>query len=532
MSMWRGFVSLKLRILRHGPHGDRVFGLITGLVVASGVVTLAALTRSGTLDDSWLTAAISILGVAWFLGPILLPGAVPVLNPQWFRTLPKPPFRIAAALGPSEMLSVGTVITVASLSGFVVLASVHDGITIVAALVAVMTQLFFFVWLGRSVGALVVFMLRSRVGGWFAAFQMSALLAISFAGWIPVAAFLVPDLGSGRADAYTGEFWTELPGPLEQVLLAAPTGWGMAAINAASVSAPPVVVLLPLVGLLSLGVLLWMVWVVLTAATLRQPPTRASSRLKVRTRRALSARRYASPLRTDPVTAVAKRELKTWLRDPQRALELRHAWMTPLLMVLLVIPTAWYWSVPFVGVAAAVFAAMVAINTYALDGTALWQLLTTPGAIRADVRGRQLAWMLMFGLPILVASTTLSLVVESSLAHVALGATFAAVGVACGCAPLISALMPAVGRDARERLSTGQNAGNPAGGQMMSFTLVLFASFLPAILAAVLQLGDLWVFHLIFGLTTGGISIAVAGPLTVERLVITGPKLIASIKSG
>ncbi|WP_193070965.1 hypothetical protein [Brevibacterium sp. FME37] len=531
MGMWHRFASLKLRILRHGPHGDRAFGLITGLVVAAAVVTSAALVSTGTLDDSWLTAAVSILGFMWLLGPILLPGAVPVLNPQWFRTLPTPPFSIAAALSPSELLSVGTVVTAASLSSFVVVVSGHDGSTIIVAFVAAMTQLFFLVWLGRSAGALVAFMLRTRIGGWVAAFQMSALLAVSFAGWVPVAALLIPDLGIGHMEAHTGSVWTELPDQLERALLIAPTGWGLAAVHVAMTSGPLALVILPLSGLLVLGLLLWTVWMMLTAAVLRQPPAQVGSRITVRTGRARSLRRYGDGQRPDPMTAVAKRELKTWLRDPQRSLELRHAWMTPLLMMLLVAPTAWSWSLPFIGVAAAVFAAMVAINTYALDGTAIWQLLTTPGAVRADVRGRQLTWMLMFGLPIMVVTIILCLFTYSSLAFVAMGAALAAVGAASACAPLLSALMPAIGRDARERISTGQNAGNPAGGQMMSFTFVLFASTLPGILAAVLKLGDGWAAHLGFGLAILMISNAAAGPLTVRRLTITGPELLVSMRS-
>lgn len=531
MSMWRRFVSLKIRILSHGPHGDRAFGLIAGMVFAAAVVTAAALGSIGALDDSWLTAMVTVLSLMWLLGPILLPGAVPVLDPQWFRTLPQRPLRIAAALTPSELLSVGTVTTTAALSSFAVIASEHGIVTIVVALAAIVAQLFFLVWLGRSACAVVAHLLRSRLGGWLAAFQMSALLAVSFAGWIPVAAFLLPDLGSGRADVRTGGIWTALPEPLEQVLLVMPTGWGMAAIDVAATSAPLALALLPLGGLLLAGLSLWAVWLLLTAVALRQPPARASSRISVRTRRAQPARRSKDARCTGAMKAVAKRELKTWLRDPQRALELRHAWMTPLLMALLVAPTAWSWTLPLLGVVAAAFAAMVAINTYALDGTALWQLLTTPDAIRADVRGRQLSWMLIFGLPILTFTMILSLVTASPVAPLAVGGVCAAVGVACASGPLLSAIMPAIGRDARDRISTGQNAGNPAGGQMTAFAIVICASLLPGIGATVLQLGDRWIIHLGLGLAVAAICIALAGSLTIARLTSTGPQLLASMRA-
>ncbi|MEV4477865.1 hypothetical protein [Nonomuraea sp. NPDC049504] len=105
------------------------------------------------------------------------------------------------------------------------------------------------------------------------------------------------------------------------------------------------------------------------------------------------------PFATPQVAAVVSRELATWRRDLARGVELRSAWLTPLLMVLIIAFTDWRWALPLVGPAAAVFGAMVAINTYALDGTALWQLLTTPGALKADLHGRMAAWALLFGLP-------------------------------------------------------------------------------------------------------------------------------------
>lgn len=117
----------------------------------------------------------------------------------------------------------------------------------------------------------------------------------------------------------------------------------------------------------------------------------------------------------------------------------------------------WSWALPFIGVMAAAVAAMAAVNNYALDGTALWQLLTTPKAVRSDVAGRQLAWMLIFGIPILIGTTLLCLVSQSPLWVIALGMTFAATGAACGAAPLFSLLMPAIGADARDRVSTSHS---------------------------------------------------------------------------
>ncbi|MGN9788118.1 hypothetical protein ACTMTF_42350 [Nonomuraea sp. ZG12] len=47
------------------------------------------------------------------------------------------------------------------------------------------------------------------------------------------------------------------------------------------------------------------------------------------------------PFATPQVAAVISRELVTWLRDPARGVELRSAWLTPLLMTLIIAFTGW-----------------------------------------------------------------------------------------------------------------------------------------------------------------------------------------------
>ena len=524
MSMWRSFVALRWRIIRHGPHDERGFSLVAGLIVAIGVVILAVLIRKGTLDQGWLTVAVTIVGLLWFLGPILLPGSAPVLNVHWFRTLPHRPLRIAVALAPSEVLSVGPVITAAALTSFLVLTAGHGGLASVVAVLAAAAQLYFLLWLGRCTAAVVARLLRSRAGVWIAAVQMSALLAVSFAGWVPIAAYFLPDLGAGSVEVQTPASDAAVPAAIERVLLALPTGWGLAGAVAATGAGSALTVVLPILGLLAAGTVLCGGWTMLAAASIRQPPARVQSNVTAR------ARRMPLFIASGPTSAVTVRELKTWFRDPQRSLELRHAWLTPLLMVALVAPTDWSWGLPFVGVMAAALAAMAAVNTYALDGTALWQLLTTPGAIRADVRGRQVAWLLLLGLPVLIGTILLCLV-SPDLWAVAFGAALTATGAACAASPLLSALMPAIGADARDRVSTGQNAGNAAGGQMTAFTVVLAGAVLPGVIAQALGLGSVWLAHLVLGAGLGVLMIVGLQSLTQKRLERSGLELVSAMTS-
>jgi ABC-2 type transport system permease protein len=50
---------------------------------------------------------------------------------------------------------------------------------------------------------------------------------------------------------------------------------------------------------------------------------------------------------------------------------------------------------PFDGVLCALIAAACAVNLYGGDGSSLWCTVITPRASRADVRGRQLAWLVL-----------------------------------------------------------------------------------------------------------------------------------------
>lgn len=519
------FAALRWRIMRHGPHDERGFGLITGLVAAAAVVTVAGLTHAGLLHPSWLTVAVSATGSIWLLGPILLPGSPPVLDPQWFRTLPYPPRRIARAMAASEPIGVGTIVTLVALSGLIVVAAPAGAVAVAVSVLAALAQLHFLLWLGRCAAAGVTRLLRSSVGMWLAAGQMSVLLAVSFAGWVPIAAFVLPDLGEGGT-AVVAPTTGAVPAGLETVLLALPTGWGLAAVDAAASSAPVLAVVLPIAGLVAGGVALREIWVVLTAYTLRTPPARMRSNITAR-----SARGRVRGRRRGPVGAVVDRELTTWFRDPHRRLGLGHAWLTPVLMVGLIVPTAWSWAAPFVGVMAATLGGMVAVNTYALDGTALWQLLTVPGAIRADVHGRQTAWLVLFGLPTVSGTVALCLVNRSPLAGLALGMTLAATGTAAAAAPLLSALMPAPGRDARDRVSTADAAGNPAGGQWTIFVAVVAVALVPAVSLSAAGLTG-WTAHGVAGTAVGTAALLVLPRLTRRHLARSGPALLSAMATG
>ncbi|MFI6457052.1 hypothetical protein ACIBF6_36540 [Streptosporangium amethystogenes] len=518
--MTRTLFALKLRLFRNGPHNERAFSLVTGLVLAALVIAGASSAIHGVIGEGWIAVALTVWGGMWLFGPLAQPRHDPsVISREWLRGYPLRSWRLARALSWTELLGVGPLITLACLSSLVVLAAPGGMAAVAAAVAAVVAQLYLLIWTGKTVAALAAWLLQTRAGMTLAAVQTAIMLALSFAGWVPLAAWLLPRLGEGST-ALIAPRAGQLPGPVIDVLTAWPTGWGYGAVLAARDGAGTGAVLLPLAALLTLGALFQLCWIALTARSLSRPPRRASSR-----RPSVPGHGLSLPFATPQVAAVVSRELATWRRDPARGVELRSAWLTPLLMALIIAFTDWSWALPLVGPAAAAFGAMVATNTYALDGTALWQLLTTPGALKADLHGRMAAWALLFGLPSIALAAVLWAVTGSPLGGAAVGGAIAAAAAGCAAAPLLALVMPAVGTDARDRIYPGQPAGDPTGGQMAIFPVALLAAILPGVIG-----GPWWVTALVAVLLAAAV-LGVTPAITVRLLRQRGTHLLDAMAS-
>jgi ABC-2 type transport system permease protein len=129
-------------------------------------------------------------------------------------------------------------------------------------------------------------------------------------------------------------------------------------------------------------------------------------------RRGAAHDRGRAVLPRTPAGAVTARELRLWGRDPIR--------LTCLLIALLVgtaacaiprVTTGTSVMLPYAGILTAVIAGACACNLYGSDGTSLWLTVMTPDASRADVRGRQAAWLIVvapYTVAITIAFTALS----------------------------------------------------------------------------------------------------------------------------
>ncbi|RYX78701.1 hypothetical protein EON76_03220 [bacterium] len=516
-------MSLRLRIIRHGPNDERGFGLIVGLVAAIAVVALAVLIVNEAVDQSWLVVALSAFGLLWLFGPLLMPGVGPILQPEWFRLLPYTPSRIARYLAPSEMISVGTCITLVALTSLTVVATKYGIGIVTVSIVAIITQLYFLVWLGRLASVATARLLRTTAGAIITAFQMSTLLAVSFAGWVPIAAVVLPDLGQGDTSIVTPETPGAVPSIIENGLSALPTGWGVASVTNAIDRMTLLEVTMPIVGLLIGGMIFQIAWVALTAYTLRQPPARTESNIRARPHIFSQARPNSA------VWAVVVKELHTWFRDPHRRLRLWHAWLTPLLMILIIAPTGWSWALPFIGIAAATLAGMVAVNTYSLDGTALWQLLTTPKSLAADVWGRQIALLLLLGIPIIIGTIILAIISQSAFGIIAVSITIFSLAFACVTTTFTSLLIPSIGSDARERISLLRSSGNATGAEYTVCTAIIAAAIAYGFVVSNVNLDTSWFYSIAISITLGlGVLLGLT-PLVVRYIGRAGSGLLLAM---
>ncbi|MEU0241522.1 hypothetical protein ABZ234_27875 [Nocardiopsis sp. NPDC006198] len=127
--MTRALFALKLRLFRNGPHDERVFSLVTGLILAALVIAGASSATHGVIHEGWIAVALTVWGGMWLFGPMAQPRHEPsVISHEWLRGYPLRPRRLARALSWTELLGVGPLFTLACLSSLVVLAAVLPGV--------------------------------------------------------------------------------------------------------------------------------------------------------------------------------------------------------------------------------------------------------------------------------------------------------------------------------------------------------------------------------------------------------------------
>jgi ABC-2 type transport system permease protein len=189
-------------------------------------------------------------------------------------------------------------------------------------------------------------------------------------------------------------------------------------------------------------------------------------------------------------------------------------------------------SLPFAGLVVVTMGCLLAGNLYGMDGSALWHTLVVPGAAAVDVRGRQLAWLLIVGPVTLVLSLVLPGLTDPGLYPWVLGLAPALLG---GGAGLVVVLSVYVGYPVPQRagpFSSGNNPGIVRGLLQLSIALLLGVVALPelAIVAFAAGVPALRWLALPVGVGVGVLCWWWWGRLAQRRLAARGPELLADVR--
>jgi ABC-2 type transport system permease protein len=248
-----------------------------------------------------------------------------------------------------------------------------------------------------------------------------------------------------------------------------------------------------------------------------------------------SGRRHLSKQRrrvlpSTPVGAVASRELRLWIRDPTRAGFLLIALIVGLGVCLVpLFSRGADILLPFAGIGTVVIAAAIAGNSYGFDGPAFALVLTTPASESADVRGRQLAWLLLIGpYSILLSLAGLLVAGNSGEWSWVLGLLPSTIGGAVGITIFVSAIAP-------QPLDDG-GGPTPAWVIKAYVTLILTAlSTGPALVFLIVgaRTGVSWLSWLgvPVGVITGIVSATVLGSIARTRITHHGPEMLQALAS-
>lgn len=514
-------IRMNLAAQRTAWTGMRLFWAGAGFLLALGTLSLG-ITRADTPD-----VAVDLLAsafAAWTLMLALAPvfGGGSGIRAEHFALLPIPPRSLALGLLGAAVVGIGPAIALVAFAAHAVYGFQLGATPGVTGIVAMLLQLVVAVLLARVVHSVMGAAMQTRLGMEVVAFQYGLFIALISVGW-----FVLQPV-TGQVDQVMAEGWPPL---ISNVVRALPSGWGIVAVDAVSrgnwaLAAGIVLGFAALIG----GLL--QVWATLLARSAtsvpasRPLPGGASSKRAVR-------HHWLPPT---ALGAVVSKEFRTWTRDPWRALELRVALWAGVLMGAIPLLIGVTEGLPFVGVLIAVMGATVSGNLYGLDGSALWQTVLTPGAERIDVRGRQGAWLLIFGPIALGATIVLTLLSGHQWAWpLVLALLFAALDGATGLVPLFSVLFPSPGLDPRLRKNPMDSSGDMMTELFFMPWLVLLTTA-PALAVVVMgMVRDNPVLQwagVPVGLATGALFAWGLGWAAYRRLEANGPELVNHLLRG
>jgi ABC-2 type transport system permease protein len=389
--MVRVLIALRRAVVRNQLAKTNTAMLLTGagliLLSAVGTIWLGLVAYPSQAAATDVLALVFLLWVGGRVAQSALAGDA-VLRPELFSLLPLDRRRLARSL-----LVVGLLDPAGVFMAIAFCALIARGISVGAAATAVAVA-------GVLLSLVLASVLSTIAGavlgpGSRRGHDVGTIVTAVALSVVAVAATLLPALDTALRRGSAP--W------LADALTWLPTGWGPVAVQAAA-RGDWLAVFGSLAGL-----------AVLTLAAAQWWPAVLSRRMDAAARPAHAggarAGRWSALPRT-PVGAVTAKEIRMWGRDPIR--------LTCLLIAVIVgaavcaiprLTSGSYLLLPYAGILTTVIAGACACNLYGSDGTSLWLTVMTPDSSRADVRGRQAAWLIVvapYTVAVTIAFTALS----------------------------------------------------------------------------------------------------------------------------
>lgn len=510
-------IRLRLALTRNSITGSRAvwawIGVIVGAVLAAGVIVLAAwpLEPASIVPDLLAVAYLTWL-IGWIVGPVWSPA--PPLRPAHLAMLPIPRHRLAMGLLVAGSVGLATAVTALLFVSLVVYAL---GLGLVPALLAVplaALQVSLLVLSSRVAHVAFGRFARARAGAALNGVLLAVVLVLSQSGWM----LLIGLLSSGVLDE-------GFPDGFSSALRWAPSGWALAAVEAAAAGDGGRAALV-VAAMLALAAVLLVLWSTsMGEARGARAVIRGSSQR--RTPRAFPFDRL--------VGVIVLKELRTWWRDPARSAALTGPVSWGVLTAILPLSFGAVELLPWAGALIAIMAATWMANMYAFDGTALWLTLQT-GTERADVRARQWAYLIVYGSIALLV--TIGFTAWSGLDWAwpwSLTAVIAVLGGGAGLVAYASVVMTEPGPDAQERTENPAEGSEGIGPAFLVFFLALIPP-LPGL--TVVTLGAIrgnmplqWAGILVSA-AVGALLAWGLGKLAAARLQHLGPEILLLMRSG
>ncbi|MFC4858310.1 hypothetical protein [Actinophytocola glycyrrhizae] len=503
-------IRMRWRVLRHSLHGKQavltVLGFVAGLLAAGATLVVAAAPIDDPAVAADVLAAVYLLWtIGWLFAPVLSGGGDETLRPEHFALVPLTSRQLAAGLLGAAFAGVPAIVTAVAFCGLFLHAS---GAHVLVAVVAMPLQLVFVILLSRVTMAALGAVLRSRRGR-----DLGILLTavVGMSGFLVQA--LVRTLGPGLVNG-------ESP-VLSAVLRWSPSGWGTVAVT----SSWPVA-LACVAGLAVVNAALLAVWGVL----LVRRTTRVAA-----TAGAVRGRAFGGLLPATPVGAVVGKELRTWARDARRRVTILSIVLVGVVISLgPLLSGEGSGPSPFGGLALVAFGCLMAGNLYGMDGSALWHTLVAPGAERVDVRGRQVAWLLVVGPVALLLALVLPAVSDPGTYPWVLGLVPALLGGGAGLVVLLSVFAGYPMPDQRASpFASGGSPGLLRALLQIGISLLLALVALPVV--ALVVAGEVTGVPAVSWLGVPvGVGIGVLtfwwwGAVAARRLAARGPELLGQV---